>query len=134
MAEPFLYYLTVFKLRVGALSLVLGETGFAHQPMASLERKLRAILDQRSPIDVGNPSNSMILQYLTDKKLSSGNLRRTGRYRGYSLSQADGTWAASDQAKSAPYRIYPSTTRIGGSPTRTSVRRLGYRRQRWPVR
>ena len=123
MAEPFLYYLTVFKSRVGAVSLVLDETSFAHQPMATLERKLRAVLDRRTPVNVQDPSNDRVLRYLSDKKLLSANLRRTGRYRGYALSRARETWAASDQAERSVQQlpIYDTDRWLSDSAIRSTI-------------
>src|SRR4051794_149706 len=97
MAAPFISYLTVFKSRLGIGNLVLGLTGFAHQPEAALIRKLRSVLDERRVLSLDDQDAMPVLEYLLDKRLVGRSLRKKGRYTGYVLERTDGAWRARDR-------------------------------------
>jgi len=98
MAGPFLSYLTVFKSRLGVANLVLGLSGDAHQPDTALLRKLHRILDETKDLRLDEPENSLVFQYLTEKRLISRESRLKGRYSGYAaLEPAGNGWKALDQ-------------------------------------
>jgi len=90
VALPFLTYLTVFKSRLGLANIVLNNTGFAHQSSQTVGRKLRQLFDEKRDLQLGDPTNSWVLQYLTDKKLIGAETRSRGRYANYTL-QSQGT-------------------------------------------
>jgi hypothetical protein len=97
VALPFLTYLTVFKARLGLANIVLNSTGFGHQSSQTVGRKLRQLLDERRDLEVGDPENSWVLQYLADKKLIGADTRSRGRYASYTLQPRGATWIATNK-------------------------------------
>ncbi len=93
MPTPFLTYLTVFRSRLGLANLLISLTGFTHQPVEALQRRLRQVVEKRDELRLGDTVNDGIFSYLVDKTLISSTVRKSGRYQGYSLSKAKGTWA-----------------------------------------
>lgn len=92
MSEPFLTYLTVFKSRLGLANILLSLTGFTHQPVETLQRRLRQVVDKRDELRLDDPANDVTLAYLAEKTLISPRLRKSGRYKGYALSKPSDSW------------------------------------------
>ncbi len=97
MNAPFLTYLTVFKSRLGLANIVLAETGLAHQPDQRLLRKVRKSLEETQSLALADMANDHVFQYLTEKRIISGEVRDTGRYRGYALVRESHEWRAFDR-------------------------------------
>jgi hypothetical protein len=94
---PFLGYLTVFKSRLGGVNLVLSLTSFAYTPSITLAKKLTAQLSERVLLEVEDPANSHVLEYLLDKRLVGKDApRSSGRYRDFTLAHT-GSWQARDK-------------------------------------
>jgi hypothetical protein len=94
VSSIFLIYLTVFQSRLAALNLLLPLTGLAYQPSISLSRRLKAILEQRVLLDLSDPKNAHVFEYLLEKRLVGNKSRGSGRYKSYRLIKTGGKWLA----------------------------------------
>lgn len=91
---PFLTYLTVFKSRFAVANIVLPMTGLAYVPEQTLTRKLKQRLSEAVELDVSDPHNGFVFDYLVEKRLVGGKERSEGRYAGVSLIEKSGRWEA----------------------------------------
>ena len=105
MAAPFLTYLTVFKARVGVCNVIVDLTGLAHQPLTALTRKLVAVLEERQPISV-DEGDKAVLDYLKDKRLITGNRRKSGRYREFTFGDDGKTVCGRDGSPVATLPVF----------------------------
>jgi hypothetical protein len=104
--SPFLIYLTVFQSRLGVLNIALPLTGFAYQPTITLSRRLKAILEQRVPLDLDDPKNDHVFSYLLDKRLVGNVSRGTGRYKSYKLRMTGQKWRG-EQSPTSTLEHFP---------------------------
>jgi hypothetical protein len=66
----------------------------AYQPTITLSRRLKAVLEQRVLLDLSDPSNSRVFEYLAEKRLLGNKHRESGRYKSYKLLKRDEKWFA----------------------------------------
>lgn len=123
---PFLTYLTVFKSRLAVTNIVLPMTGLAYVPEQTLSRKLKQRLSETVELEVSDPRNGFVFEYLVEKRLVGGKERSEGRYTGVSLIEKSGRWEArSESAPLSKLEVYltdvwmadPSLSSTIGVPT-----------------
>jgi hypothetical protein len=89
----FLLYLTVFRARLGVANIVLPMTGFAYEPTASLLRRIKLRLSETVDVQVADPQNEHVFEYLMVKKLIRApgkEASRAGRYGDFFLRRDGG--------------------------------------------
>ena len=97
-SRPFIGYLTIFQSRLGLVNMVVDATTFSHQPERALLRRVRQLLEATIEVAV-DETNDPVLKYLVEKKILSASLRKSGRYRGMTLTRvASGDWRATSQS------------------------------------
>lgn len=132
-SAPFLTYLTVFKSRLGLANVMLQVTGLVHQPDAAIMRKLRALFDRAEDLDLSDPRNFPVFEYLKEKRLVSRQAGGSGRYSAYgSLELVNGEWQVRNRRGQSisTIRVYvtdlwlanPDVASTIGVPTPDNVR------------
>src|SRR5688572_3854615 len=96
-SSPFLTYLTVFRSRLANANLVLPLSGFAFQSPALLTRRTKEMLGERTLLELAEPANTIVFQYLLDKNVVSSTGREKGRYKEFTLRSEGDTWEAKDR-------------------------------------
>lgn len=90
----FIAYLTVFRSRLGLANVVLPLASLSSVPEHVLSRRLRGVLETRTPKNPVSPSTSHIFAYLVQKGLVGEQVRLKGRYVNLALRQDAGAWRA----------------------------------------
>ena len=132
-AEPFLIHLTVFKSRLGLANIVLPFCSLAHQPTATLTRKVSRVIEAREELSTSAEVNFPVFRYLLDKNMVGEKPRQSGRYKEYTLVDDGENWVATRSGKTVEHVLvyrtdmwmcHPDVDSTIGVPTPENVDEL----------